>query len=116
MTNPIQSIIAIALISIVTSPLFAEPHVDLELAMQRGFPASNSHEVLKALGRVGFNNLRARAERGGERPSVDKRGTGASARFSVIGILNARGEVELPGGTFSYRDRVGLHLWPCVAS
>jgi hypothetical protein len=111
MTNPIQSIVAIALILIFASPLLAEPHVDLELAMQRGFPTSQSHEVLKALGRVGFNNLRARAERSGERPSVDKRGTAASARFSVIGILNARGEVELPGGTFSYRDRAGLQGW-----
>ncbi|MCG8587207.1 MAG: hypothetical protein MI757_21085 [Pirellulales bacterium] len=96
---------------LLATPLFAEPRVELELAMQRGFPHTRSHEVLKAMGRVGFDSLRVRAERGAERPSMDKRGTAATARFMVVGILNSRGEVELPGGTFSYRDRAGLQEW-----
>jgi hypothetical protein len=102
---------ALALLFCCTSALFAEPRVELELAMQPGFPPTRAHEVLEALGRVGFDNVRMRAERGSERPVIDRRGTMVSPLLLVLGILNARGEVELPGGTFSYRDRAGIEGW-----
>jgi hypothetical protein len=106
-----RALAACVVICLAASPAIAEPRVELELAMQRGFPPTKAHEVLKALGKVGFDNLRVRAERGSERPSADKRGTAATARFMVIGILDSRGQISLPGGTFSYRDRAGLEEW-----
>ena len=105
-----MSIVA-AIILCGSTPLLAAPRVELELVMQRGFPATKSHEVLQTLGRVGFDSVRARAERGSEKPNVEQRGTAASQRFLVIGILTPRAELQLPGGTFSYRDRAGLSAW-----
>lgn len=103
--------LTVAMILLGAAPLFAEPRAELELAMQRGFPTTQSHEVVKALGRVGFDHVRVRGERGSERPSVEKRGTAESARYMIVGVLNTKGEVELPGSTFSYRDRAGMQQW-----
>ncbi len=105
------SILTVSFLFVSQTPIFAAPRVELELVMQRGFPATKSHEVLEAVGRVGFDSVRARAERGSEKPSIEKRGTSASPRFLVVAILTARAELKLPGGTFSYRDRAGLEGW-----
>ena len=97
--------------SLLPTAAHAQATVELTLVMQRGFPQTRSREVMQTLGRVGFDRLQIRSERTGDRPSIEKRGTMATPRYFVTGMVTPRSEIILPGGTFSVRDRAGIEGW-----
>jgi hypothetical protein len=78
--------------------------VELELAAERGVQITAPHEWLQRLADLGIENVRIRGMRAGERPRVENRGTPQRPAYHVLGVLTARNQLLLPGGTFSRAD------------
>ena len=85
--------------------------VDFELATEAGFPLGGERRWIEVLQRIPNVQLRVRSARGGERPSVKQTGRDTSPRFEVQGILTARNQLQVPGGTFSLEDRGRIEAW-----
>jgi hypothetical protein len=86
----------------------AAPPIELELATERGLQITAPHQWLQLFADLGITNVRIRTATGGEKPAVENRGTTDAPRFHVVGLLTARDEVKLPGGTFHTSDRQQL--------
>jgi hypothetical protein len=85
--------------------LRAAAPIELEIATERGVQITAPQEWLQLLAGIGVEHVRIRGMQPGERPRADSRGTPERRSFHVVGILSARGELRLPGGTFSRGDR-----------
>ena len=99
---------AAVLILNLTAVCNAAPPVELELATERGVQITAPHEWLQLLTSVGIDDVRIRASRAGDEPQVVNRGTNERPRYHVVGILTARHELRLPGGTFTRSSRAAL--------
>jgi hypothetical protein len=86
----------------------AVPPIELELATERGLQITAPHEWLQLLTNLGIENVRIRAANPGDKPRIDNRGTEDQPRYHIHGILTAREELRLPGGTFHFGDRTKL--------
>jgi hypothetical protein len=85
--------------------LAAEASIDMELAMQQGFPITGAQRWAKLLGGIGVENVRIRSMRPGDEPSIANHGTESRPRYEVRGVLTSRGDLLLLGGRrFSSRD------------
>lgn len=89
----------------------AEGRVELEVAMDRGFPPSESHGWAKLLAEVGFERVQIRAARATDKVELVKRGTEAAPVYHVTGTLTARGTLRVPGATFSANDARRIKEW-----
>jgi hypothetical protein len=87
------------LLLIATSAASAAP-VELELATERGVQITAPHEWLQRLTAAGIENVRIRGANSGDRPLVENRGTDAEPSYHVVGLLNTRNELMLPGSVF----------------
>jgi hypothetical protein len=86
----------------------AAPPIELELVTERGLQITAPHQWLQLFAKIGVTNVRIRTASGSEQPAVDNRGTTEQPRFHVVGVLTARNEVQLPGGTFGQGERQKL--------
>jgi hypothetical protein len=82
----------------------AAPPIELELAAERGVQITAPHEWLQLLTGLGIDNVRVRGAQAGDQPRVENRGTDERPRYYVAGMLTARNQLVLPGGTFSRTD------------
>ncbi len=89
----------------------AAPRVQLELATQEGFQATDAQTWYQTLTRLGVTGLRIRGMQADDAPRVDTTGSGATASYRVTGILTVRNELILPGGRFTARDAAGIKAW-----
>jgi hypothetical protein len=87
-----------------SSDAAAAPPVELELVTERGVQITAPQEWLQLLTRAGIGNVRIRGAARGEEPSVANRGTAERPRYLVVGILTAREQLRLVGGTFGRGD------------
>jgi hypothetical protein len=94
-----------------TSLPAAEPRVVLEVAVDRGFPATDAGAWSELLTKAGFSNVRIRSGQGGEEPSLERRSGGTGAAFHVVGLLTANNQLVLPNARFGIRDRTGIEQW-----
>jgi hypothetical protein len=83
----------------------------LELATEKGFPLTGQQEWSRALGEMGFENLRIRPASGGEKIEVVREGTEAAPSYRVTGVLTRGNQLILPGGRFTIHDRDQLSAW-----
>jgi len=79
----------------------AGPPVELELATERGVQITAPQEWLQLLARVGIQDVRIRGMRSGDVPKISNVGTAQKPRYSVVGIITTRNQLQLTGGTFS---------------
>jgi hypothetical protein len=86
----------------------AAPPIELELVTERGLQITAPQEWLQLFAKIGITSVRIRTASGNEQPAVDNRGTAERPRFHVVGLLTARNEVQLPGGTFRQGERQKL--------
>ena len=86
----------------------AAPPVELEVATERGVQITAPQEWLQLLAAIGIDRVRIRALRSGDEPQVVDRGAAGRPSYHVVGILSARNQLRLPGGTFSRGDRTRL--------
>jgi hypothetical protein len=87
------------------SGLSAAPPIELELATERGVQITAPQEWLQLLTQLGIENVRIRGAKPGDTPKVSNHGTAERPSFEVLGLLTARDQIKLPGGTFSRADR-----------
>src|SRR3990172_4748774 len=83
----------------------AAPPIELELATERGVQITAPHEWLQLLAGIGIDHVRIRGIQSGDEPAVVNRGTAERPSYHVVGILTARDQLRMPGGTFSRGDR-----------
>jgi hypothetical protein len=86
------------------TPCVAAPPIELELATERGLQITAPQEWLQLLAGIGLENVRIRGTQPGDAPKVANSGTDDRPRFEVLGIITARNQLELAGGTFSRSD------------
>jgi hypothetical protein len=90
------------------APSRAAPPIELELATERGLQITAPQEWLQLLAGIGIQNVRIRGTRPGDAPKVSNTGTDDRPRFEVVGIITARNQLQLAGGTFSRSDRTRI--------
>jgi hypothetical protein len=91
-----------------TAAAQAAPTVELEIVTEPGVQITAPHEWLQLLTALGINNVRIRGVRAGDQPDLSNVGTDDRPRYHAVGVLTARDELRLPGGTFRAGDRRGL--------
>src|SRR3954468_23718614 len=79
----------------------AGPPIELELVTERGVQITAPQEWLQLLAGIGIEHVQIRSVGEGSEPKVTNRGTARAANYQVVGILTSRGQLRLPGGTFS---------------
>ena len=82
--------------------------IDIEVAAESGAPFGAMQDWGKLLNGMDLYRVRLRSANGGDEPSVKATGEGESQRFKLVGILNRRDQLVLPGGTFAATDRARL--------
>jgi hypothetical protein len=82
--------------------------VELEVATERGVQITAPQEWLQLLTSIGLARVQIRGMRTGDKPDVTNNGSAARPDYHVVGILSARGQLRLPGGTFTRVDRARL--------
>lgn len=87
------------------------PRVDLEIVMGRGFPPQNVHDWVRALEKVGADDVRIRNARSGDGIGIKNVGTDERPRYKVYGILTPENELLLKGGKFSMRELGGIRSY-----
>ena len=73
------------------------PRVELELFMEQGVSPSASHAWIQRLKRFEPEGLRFRGELPGDELAINNVGTDRRPVYQVIGRLNVREEIEVPG-------------------
>ncbi|MEN1681414.1 MAG: hypothetical protein AAGJ46_17670 [Planctomycetota bacterium] len=69
--------------------------------------ANAHHQWLQLLSGVGVSNVRIRSARRGDEPAIEPLGD-SGRHLRVVGVLDNRNRLVLPGGTFTDRDRTKL--------
>jgi len=82
--------------------------IDLEVAVAQAAPFGAMQEWGKRLNELGLAGVRLRGANAGDKPSITPSGTGPAQRFRVIGVLNNRDQLVLPGGAFGQGDMARL--------
>lgn len=94
-----------------TSVAQAALPIDIEVAAEAGAPFGAMQEWGKLLNEMDLARVRLRGANGGDVPAVTPSGEGESQRFKIVGILNRRDQLQLPGGTFGMGDRAKLKAY-----
>lgn len=79
--------------------------IELELATERGMQITAPHEWLQLLTSLGVDNVRIRTAAPGDQPKLENLGSDDRPRYRIVGVITARQELLLPGGTFQRNDR-----------
>src|SRR4051812_14336105 len=86
----------------------ARPPIELEIVTERGVQITAPQEWLQLLASIGIEHVQVRGGGQGGEPKVTNRGTARAANYQVVGVLTSRGQLRLPGGTFTKADRARL--------
>ena len=107
-----QALIALVIAgSLTVASAMADGRIEFELVTEKGFPLTGSHEWTRFLADFKLNRVRIRSGAGGEQPAIETSGPEATPTHYVLGVLTARSQLRLPGGTFSLRDKARLKDW-----
>src|SRR5438045_1650522 len=79
----------------------AGPPIELELVTERGVQITAPQEWLQLLTGIGIEHVQIRGGGEGDQPKVTNRGSGQTASYQVVGVLTSKGQLRLPGGTFT---------------
>ncbi len=89
----------------------AEASVDFELAAEKQLPLGLQQKWYQTLSDRGLTSLRIRAAQPSDEPKITARGSKAAPGYHVVGRINARGTLLLPGGQFALGDGAGVARW-----
>lgn len=106
--------VAVLALTAKLSPCWAQQpvtRVELEL-YQSGRPSAQATQAwYAALTKLGVKNLKIRAAKPGDQAGVTTVGAVPNETYRVVGELNERGEVVVPGGRFKVGDMAALSAW-----
>jgi hypothetical protein len=96
----------------VSAPFVAgQTPVSLEVVTESGFSVDGQQQWLEFLKKIGFTDVRIRSARPGDQPLVTNRGSEASPRYAVTGLLTKDNQLQLPGLTVRAGQRKPLAEW-----
>jgi len=101
----------VLLLTVLSTDAWAAPRVSFELVTETGFPLTGAQRWLEALKDLEDVDLRIRPGQADDQVEVTNRGTEASPRYHVVGVLTAENRLELPGGRFGLHDRAQIAKW-----
>lgn len=109
MRNQTKAILTIGIVAGMICPaLAAAATISLEIVTGQGVQITAPQQWVQLLNGVGVTNVRIRGSRAGDKPTVETLDTRSGDAFRVVGVLNRRDELLLPGGKFGKRDRSRL--------
>jgi hypothetical protein len=82
--------------------------VELEVAVVQAAPFGAMQSWGKLLSEMDLARLRLRGAHHGDKPSITPTGVGSSQRFRVVGVLNHKDQLIVPGGAFGPGDSAKL--------
>ena len=115
MTPPCKRTVALFLVGALlhtawpNQPTFAQgpPRVSFELLLEDPYKQRDAERWHQMMDRISGVSVRIRSGRAGEKTGIDE----ISGGFRVVGILNARNQLELPGGKFTLQEGEKLEGW-----
>jgi hypothetical protein len=97
----------VASIALASACVAALP-IELVVATQGDAPFGAMQEWNRVLAEMGLTRVRLRGATGADEPSVEVDALGGRSIYRVVGLLNRRDELVLPGGKFGQGDRAAL--------
>jgi hypothetical protein len=94
----------VAATAAVAKPAAAALPIDLEVAVVQAAPLGAMQEWGRLLSEMDLAGVRLRGAHAGDKPTIAPVGTGPAQRFRVLGVLNQRDQLILPGGAFGQGD------------
>src|ERR1700748_3759141 len=79
---------------------YSAPPIELELVTERGMQITAPQEWLQLLAGIGIEHVPTRGGGESDEPKITPKGGGKAAGYQVVAVLNSRGQLPLPGGTF----------------
>jgi hypothetical protein len=98
---------AVASLALASAGIAALP-IELVVATQGDAPFGAMQEWNRVLAEMDLTRVRLRGANGGDEPSVEVDALGGKSIYRVVGLLNRRDELVLPGGKFRQGDRAAL--------
>jgi hypothetical protein len=89
----------------------AEATIQVELVSDPLAPAASQQQWAKAFADLGVAGVRIRPGKGSVQVEIKNRGTEQAPSYLVVGFLNSRGAVQVPGATFSPGQERRLADW-----
>lgn len=101
-----KRIILLLTFLVLTADAKAAPGASISIVIvtERGVQSTAPREWLQLLTRIGQRDVSIRSIRAGEQPDVDNTGTVDRPRYRVVGVLDSRGTLTVPGGRFDSRN------------
>ncbi|MEO1497661.1 MAG: hypothetical protein AAFV43_10970 [Planctomycetota bacterium] len=99
---------SLACVTVITLTTAANAAVRMEIASESGPNANAQREWLQLLAELGVSGVRIRGVNPGDEPRVEDLGSPDPPLPRVLGVLDRRGVLYLPGGRFTIRDRTKL--------
>jgi hypothetical protein len=111
-SGPCAMVLAVIVVGSPVASARAAGRVELTLATEPGAPLVAQQTWVRELGQAGVRNVRIRQQRSGDRMGIATTGTKDSPIYVVTGMINAQGDVVLPGVRFrdGEADRVARWL------
>ncbi len=85
--------------------------VSLVIAAEAGTPITAYHTWARDLGEAGVRNVRVRGGRSSDRLGIKSRGSRQMPAYDVLGMIEAGGDLILPGARFKPGDGDGVARW-----
>jgi len=104
-------ILFVAAFLLLGQTLKAAPPVYLELLVEGNPALGGAQKWSRFLAKCDFTDVRIRGGRPGDKTALKQKGTEDSPRFYIVGILNQRNMMELPGARFRFGDQKGINAW-----
>jgi hypothetical protein len=104
-------LVTLAAACALSSAFAAEPRVDLEVATEPGFAATDARDWNELLGQAGFSSIRIRGGTRSDAPAIETHGTAESPTYRVVGVLTDGNQLVLPKGKFRLADRGKIEAW-----
>jgi hypothetical protein len=85
--------------------------IELDVATQGDAPFGAMQEWNRVLAEMDLKRVRLRGATGSDEPAVEVDAVGGKSLYRVVGLLNRRDELVLPGGKFGQGDRAALRQY-----
>lgn len=99
-----RSIAVLVAASMAQAILAHEASISIEVVTEWGVQATAQREWMQLLTRAGANDVRLRSHQPGDEPVLSTTGSAERPRYKLLGVLDARGTLTLPGGKFNQRS------------
>lgn len=102
----VRTIVTFALLC--PSAMAAEAWISVEVVTDQGVQATTQRDWMEILTAAGADDVRIRGANPGDKPELNDTGSPERPRYSLVGMLDGRGQLALPGGRFDRGSREKL--------